>query len=98
MHPTEHLLFKGSHFFVMEANKHPDEVKRMRKKIIEYGGTLYDKLGSRRLDLTYLVMADDPDINTRLQSFNKHHSSMMPVSFRWVDYCISKKCFIDPAK
>jgi len=41
-------------------------------------------------------MADDPQNHKHLRSFERYQNTVKPVSPRWLEYCISKRLFIDP--
>lgn len=90
-------LFKGRNFYLLKEHEHREEMQRIYSKIRRNGGAIYDRVG-RSLGRMYIVMADDPDNKSHMQQFARYADSAFMVSHRWIDYCISKKLFVDPSK
>lgn len=93
------MIFAGCQFYIEGSQRNEPELMSLHKKIVKNGGKCYNSRQNIEAGLCYYVLKDNSSctslINALKSQLQKIEVQIQPVSFRWVNHCVSKAIFFD---
>lgn len=94
-------IFRDCKFYIESTQKKEVELSELPAKLRNNNGTVFDSRAHIQHGHCYYVLKDSSNCTEmieRLKTDTKGHVQVQPVSYRWLNECLSKGQFIDPLR